>query len=87
MLIMVRTVSTAGIVNSYSEERRSKAYADELVDNLRANPLLSSFEVKVWNTRASAGLVKVDGKLVPTEGPDYTAVMTFEERFREGARR
>jgi len=60
---------------------RSKDVVDKMVLDAFADPNIASFDLKVWNTRKGAGLVKVDGQLVPTEGPDYHAAKHSDGTF------
>jgi len=81
MLIRFTTTHVHGQQNTHEMNFRSKEVVDKLVDEAMADPTIESFDLKVWNTRAKAGLVKVDGKLVPTEGPDYHAVKHADGTF------
>ena len=81
MLIRITTTHVHGQHVTREMTFRSKAFVDKLVDDSMADPKIAAFDLKVWNTRKGAGLVKVDGQLVPTEGPDYHAAKHSDGTF------
>ena len=86
MFIKVTVYYTDGGSLTTEIERRSVAYVEGLIDKFTTDPNVTGFDVKAWATRTSARLVKVDGHLVPTEGPDRHVYKDFDGTISSSTR-